>query len=74
MKYVVGLGKSLLVKPFKKEEERLERWFKVQSTVYSSKGPEFNSQQPYGGSQPFEMRSDALFWPAGRHTDRILYT
>ena len=25
-------------------------------------GPEFNSQQPHGGSQPFVMGSDALFW------------
>ena len=24
----------------------------VKSTDYSSRGPEFNSQQPYGGSQP----------------------
>ena len=37
------------------------------------KGPEFNSRQPHGGSQPSVMRSDALFWPAGIHTDRILY-
>jgi hypothetical protein len=28
----------------------------------SSRGPEFNSQQPHGGSQPSVMRSDALFW------------
>ena len=27
----------------------------------SSRGPEFNSQQPHGGSQPSVMRSDALF-------------
>jgi hypothetical protein len=33
----------------------------VKSTDYSSEGPEFKSQQPHGGSQPF-MRSDALFW------------
>ena len=33
----------------------------VNSTNYSSEGPEFKSQQPHGGSQPF-MRSDALFW------------
>jgi hypothetical protein len=26
------------------------------------KGPEFNSQQPHGGSQPSVMGSDALFW------------
>jgi hypothetical protein len=30
----------------------------VKSTDCSSEGPEFNSQQPHGGSQP----SDALFW------------
>jgi hypothetical protein len=24
--------------------------------------PEFKSQEPYGGSQPSEMRSDATFW------------
>jgi hypothetical protein len=24
--------------------------------------PEFNSQQPHGGSQPSVMGSDALFW------------
>jgi hypothetical protein len=36
----------------------------VKSTDYPSEGPEFNSQQPHGGSQPSEMRSDALFWCA----------
>jgi hypothetical protein len=34
----------------------------VKSTDCSSRGPEFNSQQPHGGSQPFIMGSDALFW------------
>jgi hypothetical protein len=34
----------------------------VKSTDYSSESPEFNSQQPHGGSQPSIMRSDALFW------------
>jgi hypothetical protein len=34
----------------------------VKSTDCSSKGPEFNSQQPHGGSQPYVMGSDALFW------------
>jgi hypothetical protein len=38
----------------------------VKSTDCSSKGPEFNSQQPYGGSQPSVMRSDALFWSVFR--------
>ena len=39
----------------------------------SSRDPEFNSQHPHGGSQPSIMRSDALFWPAGKHADGILY-
>jgi hypothetical protein len=26
------------------------------------RGPEFNSQQPHGGTQPSIMGSDALFW------------
>jgi hypothetical protein len=34
----------------------------VKSTVCSSKGPEFNSQQPHGCSQPSVKGSDALFW------------
>jgi hypothetical protein len=34
----------------------------VKSTDCSSRGPEFNSQQPHGGSQPSVMRSDTLFW------------
>jgi hypothetical protein len=34
----------------------------VKSTDCSSRGPEFNSQQSHGGSQPSVMRSDALFW------------
>jgi hypothetical protein len=34
----------------------------VKSTDCFSRGPEFNSQQPHGGSQPPVMGSDALFW------------
>jgi hypothetical protein len=34
----------------------------VKSTDCSSKGPEFKSQQPHGGSQASIMKSDALFW------------
>jgi hypothetical protein len=34
----------------------------VKNTDCSSRGPEFNSQQPHGGSQPSVMGSDALFW------------
>jgi hypothetical protein len=33
----------------------------VKSPDCSSRGPEFNSQQPHGGSQPSTMGSDALF-------------
>jgi hypothetical protein len=35
----------------------------VKSTDCSSRGPEFKSPQPHGGSQPSLGRSDALFWP-----------
>jgi hypothetical protein len=34
----------------------------VKSTDCSSRGPEFNSQQPHGGSQPSVKRSVAFFW------------
>jgi hypothetical protein len=34
----------------------------VKRTDCSTRGPEFNSQQPRGSSQPSVMRSDALFW------------
>ena len=34
------------------------------STDCSSRGPEFNSQKPHGGSRPLVMGSDALFWCA----------
>ena len=34
----------------------------VKSTDCSSRGSEFNSQQPHGGSQSSVMGSDALFW------------
>jgi hypothetical protein len=33
-----------------------------ESTDCSSRGPEFSSQHPHGGSQPSIMASDALFW------------
>jgi hypothetical protein len=34
----------------------------VKSTDCSSRGPEFKSQQPYGGSQPSVTRPDSLLW------------
>ena len=43
----------------------------VKSIACSSRGPGFNSRQPYGGSQPAVMRSGALSWPADIHTDKI---
>jgi len=44
----------------------------VKNTDCSSRGPEFNSQQPHGGSQPSVMGSDVFFWPAGVYADRVL--
>jgi hypothetical protein len=32
------------------------------NTERSSRGPEFNSQQPHGSSRSCIMGSDALFW------------
>jgi hypothetical protein len=32
------------------------------TTLPDSRGPEFKSQQPHGGSQPSVMGSDALSW------------
>jgi hypothetical protein len=34
----------------------------VRAPNCSSKGPEFKSQQPHGGSQSSIRRSDSLFW------------
>jgi hypothetical protein len=34
----------------------------VKSTDCPSRGPEFKSQQPHGGSQPSVMGSETLFW------------
>jgi hypothetical protein len=50
--------------PFKIESPK-EGWRDgsvVKRTDCSSDGPEFKSQQPHGGSQPSETKSDALFW------------
>ena len=44
----------------------------VKNTDCSSRGPEFNSQQPHGGSQPSVKKSGALFWPVGTHADRTV--
>jgi hypothetical protein len=39
----------------------LEQWLRSQEKGCSSRSPEFNAQQPHGGSQPSVMGSDALF-------------
>jgi hypothetical protein len=55
----------LVICKFILEKHRNQGWRDgsvVKSTVCSSKGPEFKSQQPHGGSQSPVMRSDALFW------------
>jgi hypothetical protein len=44
----------------------------VKSSDYSSRGPEFNSQQSHGGSQPSVMGSDALFWCVSEDSYSIL--
>jgi hypothetical protein len=46
-------------------QSRTEGWrggSVVKNTHCFSRGPEFNSQQPHGGSQPSVMGLDALFW------------
>jgi hypothetical protein len=40
---------------------RLERAQRLRALDCSSRGPEFNSQQQHGGSQPSVRGSDALF-------------
>ena len=42
----------------------------VKSTNCSSRGPQFNSQQPHGGSQPQQWESDVLF--VSENSDSIL--
>jgi hypothetical protein len=44
----------------------------MSSTDCSSRGLEFNPQQPLDDSQPSVTGSDALFWHAGVHADRAL--
>jgi hypothetical protein len=47
-------------KPKQTKKDDTRNGSEVKSTDCSSEGPEFKSQQPHGGSQPFVMRSDAL--------------
>jgi hypothetical protein len=50
------------IKPLKTKPLGWRDGSAVKSTDCSSRDPEFNSQQPHGGSQPSVMGSDALFW------------
>jgi hypothetical protein len=43
----------------------------VKSTYYSYRGPEFDPQQPHGGSQPSVIRSDAS---SGVSEDSCMYS
>jgi hypothetical protein len=49
-------------KTLRRDQGNGEMAQEMKSTVCSSRGPEFNSQQLHGGSQPSVMRSDTLFW------------
>jgi hypothetical protein len=44
----------------------------VKSTDCSSRGPEFNSQHPHGGSQPSIMGFDNLFWCVSEDSYSVL--
>jgi hypothetical protein len=44
----------------------------VKSAGCSSRGPEFNPQQPHSGSQPSIIGSDAPFWHVNIHADGAL--
>jgi hypothetical protein len=46
----------------------------VKSTDCSSRGPEFNSQQPHGGSRPSVMGSGALSGVSGDSNSVLIYT
>jgi hypothetical protein len=45
----------------------------VRSTDCSSRGPEFKSQQPHGGSQPSVMGSDALSGVSDESNSVLMY-
>jgi hypothetical protein len=44
----------------------------VKGTDYSYQGPEFNSQQSYGGSQASLIGSAALFWGVCKDSCSVL--
>jgi hypothetical protein len=60
------------------EEIKLERkgWrdgSEAESSDCFSRGPEFKSQQPHGGSQPSVMRSGALFCHEDIYAEHCVY-
>jgi hypothetical protein len=61
-----------MIKKTKQNKQKLKQGWRdgsvVKNTDSSSRGPEFNSQQLHGGSQPFIMGSDTLFWCVWRVT------
>jgi hypothetical protein len=57
-----GYKKNQKNKKQKKKPVSKNRGSTVKGTDCSSRGSEFNSQQPYGGSQLSIMAFDALFW------------
>ena len=61
----------MYAKFYMKKEMMGWRW-PVKSNDCSSRGPEVNSQQPRGGSQPSLGVSGALFWRKGVHSGRAL--
>jgi hypothetical protein len=54
-------GQPGLHRPVSKKKKKSKNK-QTKRALTSSRGPEFNSQQPLGGSQPSVMGSDALFW------------
>jgi hypothetical protein len=59
------LSHILTKKKEKEKEKKIRGWRDgsvVKSTDFSSRGPEFNFQQPHSGSQPSVIGSNALFW------------
>jgi hypothetical protein len=57
--HLLNLVSEVLIRSYSRAGE-LAQW--VRAPDCSSKGLEFKSQQPHGGSQPSVTRSDAIFW------------
>lgn len=48
----------------------MAQWLRTLTTL--ADGPEFNSEQQHGGSQPYIMGFDALFWHTDVHANKAL--